>query len=143
MKNKTTLRAAVLAMAISSFSASSQGVVVSKTVLDFAVDSPFDQVSITITGPNGFTTQVDLYNDDLQLDIDTLGTLSSGNYSYKAQYISNGKIEIISDASTGRDGATRNKGLVQTKTGFFNVVDSEFVTVDEQNPVIEPNFQEQ
>ncbi|QBF81860.1 hypothetical protein EXU30_03465 [Shewanella maritima] len=143
MRNKTTLRVVAFALALSSFAANSNGVVASKTVLDFAVESPFNQVSISITGPDGFSTQIDLYDDNLQLDIDALGTLASGNYSYKAQYISNGKIEIISDASTGRDGATRNKGLVQTKTGFFNVVDSEFVTVDEQNSVIEPKFQEQ
>ncbi|WP_394128933.1 hypothetical protein [Shewanella maritima] len=124
-----------------SCSSMAEGIVASQTTLDFSTEQKFNQITIHITGPNGFNANYDLY-DESQLDIDQLGNAADGNYTYKVQYTQNGKTEIINDPTTGRQGAKRNKGNIKTVTGFFNIRDHAFVTKEEAMSQSEPAYQE-
>ncbi|QIR15125.1 hypothetical protein [Shewanella aestuarii] len=106
------------------------GIVSSSTVLDIETGSKFDQAEMLISGPGDFNQTITLYGDNTQIDIDDLGELPDGNYTYQIQYIQHGKTEYINDNKTGREGVPRNTGKIKTISGFFNVYESEFVTSD-------------
>lgn len=112
------------------------GIVASGSTLDIDNGNTFNVATITIVGPNNFNKQFHLYAGETRLQIDELGITESGNYSYHIQYTQQGKIEYISDASTGRQSAPRNTGKIQSSSGYFNVLDGEFITeeIAEANP---------
>jgi len=87
----------------------------------------FDETTITITGPDGFERKMKVYGKNTEIDLEELGIERDGNYSYQIEYAHQGDVEIVNDPKNGRSGALRNLGRVETKSGFFNVKDSEFV----------------
>lgn len=105
-------------------------IVSSGSTLDIATEQKFDEAIVTISGPNSFYEQFNLSAGITQLRIEDLGLIGSGHYNYQIQYIQQGKIEYINDAKTGRQGAARNTGKIEMKSGYFNVHDDEFVTAD-------------
>ncbi|MDX1281588.1 hypothetical protein [Shewanella colwelliana] len=117
-------------------------IVASGSTLDIEAGRKFDEATITISGPNGFNTAYTLSSDETQIDIDTLNIQAPGNYSYQIQYIQHGKVEYISDAKTGRQGAARNTGLIETSSGYFNVRDNEFVTEEVSEIELETSLQQ-
>ncbi|ACA85961.1 hypothetical protein [Shewanella woodyi] len=105
-------------------------IVASSSELDISTlssEKRFETATITITGPNGFEKQFILSGNDTELDLGQLGITQDGNYSYQIEYAQPGKVETINDPRTGRSGSKRNLGKVETKSGYFNVKDSEFV----------------
>lgn len=121
-------------IATTSFAAN---IVVSGSTLDIDTGNKFDEATITISGPDDFTFSHSFGLGETQVDIDTLGISAAGNYTYQIQYIQYGKTELVTDEATGRQGAKRNTGPINTASGFFNVNDNEFVTEE----VIEPNVE--
>jgi len=118
--------------------------VVSGSKLDLEqFEQKFDKATLTLTGPNGYEKQMHLYSSDAEIDFEQLGLLKDGNYSYQIEYANDGGTEVINDPKTGRHGAERNLGKTVTKTGFFNVRDSEFVmqTAESENEVTLPTEQ--
>lgn len=107
-----------------------KSIVASSSELDISAHSSekrFETATVTITGPNGFEKRLTLSDQNTELDLDQLGISKDGNYSYQIEYAQSGKVETINDPKTGRSGAKRNLGKVETKSGYFNVRDSEFV----------------
>ncbi|AQS38829.1 hypothetical protein Sps_03711 [Shewanella psychrophila] len=113
-----------------SFSINAKQIVASGSQLEvsaLSTENKFDEAIVTITGPNGFEKQIRVDANNSELDIEQLGIVKDGNYSYQVEYSQWGEVEIVNDRKTGRQGATRNLGKVETKSGYFNVRDSEFV----------------
>lgn len=133
MKNKmlgalTSIALLTSSFAISTFTNAENALVVSGSKLDIEqFEKKFDHATLTITGPNGYEYQDKLDSSEAQIELERLGELADGNYNYQIQYTNNGGVEVINDPKTGRHGAERNLGKTVTKSGFFNVKDSEFV----------------
>jgi hypothetical protein len=134
----SAILAAGLAITSTTMAAS---IAVSGSTLDIDTGKKFDQAIMTISGPNGFNTNYTLNNNQTQIDIDALNISAAGNYSYQIQYIQLGKIEYVSDPTTGRQTAPRNTGLVETKSGYFNVMDNQFIVEDQTETDVELNQQ--
>ena len=121
---------------LSSFAIAAKPIVASVSQLEISAlssEDRFDEATVTITGPDGFEKQMKVSANNTELDIEQLGIIKDGNYSYQIEYSQLGDVEIVNDRKTGRQGATRHLGKVETKSGYFNVKDSEFVqeTYDE------------
>ncbi|MDT3322209.1 hypothetical protein Q4Q52_21010 [Shewanella sp. SP1S2-4] len=94
------------------------------------MEQKFDEAIVTLSGPNSYNAQFNLPTGSTQLRIEDLGGAESGYYSYQIQYIQQGKIELITDSKTGRQGSARNTGNIEVKSGYFNIRDNEFVTAE-------------
>lgn len=117
-------------LSFSSFSLNAKQIVASGSQLEISAlstENTFDEAIVTITGPNGFVKQIKVDANNTELDIEQLGIVADGNYSYQVEYSQRGEIEIVNDRKNGREGATRHLGKVESKSGYFNVRDSEFV----------------
>ena len=130
-----------------SFQANAESsLVVSGSKLDLEqLEQKFDRATLTVTGPNGYEKQMQFYSSEAEIDLDQLGLLKDGNYNYQIEYANDGGTEVINDPKTGRHGAERNLGKTVTKTGFFNVKDSEFVmqTTESESVVVLPTAENQ
>ena len=107
-----------------------KSIVASSSELDVSTQSSekrFETATLTITGPNGFENRLTLSDQNTELGLEQLGISLDGNYSYQIEYAQSGKVETINDPRTGRSAAKRSLGKVETKSGYFNVRDSEFV----------------
>ena len=117
-------------LSLSSFAIAAKPIVASGSQLEISAlssENKFDEATVTITGPDGFEKQMKVSANNTELDIEQLGIIKDGNYSYQIEYSQLGDVEIVNDRKTGRQGATRHLGKVETKSGYFNVKDSEFV----------------
>ena len=107
-----------------------KSIVASSSELDISTlssEKRFETATLTIAGPNGFEKQFILSGNDTDLDLGQLSITQDGNYSYQIEFAQPGKVETINDPKTGRNGSKRSLGKVETKSGYFNVKDSEFV----------------
>ncbi|MBE7213926.1 hypothetical protein MK852_06730 [Shewanella benthica] len=128
MKKKYIGVLAALAVMISTLATAENSLVVSGSKLDIEqFEKKFDRATVTITGPDGFEKQMRVNANNTELDIEQLGIIKDGNYSYQIEYSQLGELEIVNDRKNGRQGAIRNLGKVESKSGYFNVKDSEFV----------------
>ena len=141
-----TLALLTTTMALSFQANAESSLVVSGSKLDLEqFEQKFDRATLTLTGPNGYEKQIQFYSSEAEIDLDQLGLLKDGNYNYQIEYANDGATEVINDPKTGRHGAERNLGKTATKTGFFNVKDSEFVmqTAESEALVVLPTEQNQ
>ncbi|WP_144213676.1 hypothetical protein [Shewanella donghaensis] len=132
-----------LATCFSALAEEPETIVASATELDIEVfEIEYDIATVTISGPNGYHSELQLDTTDAELDFDKLGMLPDGHYKYQIQYTQNTGVELVSDRKTGRNKSVRNLGKVQKKSGYFNVKDNEFVTGSEESERLLPNITE-
>jgi len=93
-----------------------------ETTVGFELKGSYDNVTLTIAGPNGFSARAFSKSGAPSVDLRRVGSFEDGTYSYQLTGASQDKIKRVTDLDNGRAGRTageERKGV--TASGTFNV----------------------